>query len=223
MRLILEILWYFCSIHINFNSIYGLICPFPHFVSFSELSKDWLLIEYHIHIWQMHVSNMNVILNNQTYFYKIKNYPNREIAKQNFSKHHPRSTFCGSPGLEDTKTFPNKCAHFCSEWCIMGYGIVALWDLQDKFHHGFLWGLLLTLYLELFSSGVPSLSHTSSGGGSPSNEALNLAVWPSSTNCRRGLMMKDGFVGRRPLAEIKKRNWVKDLLLYIFYFVLIVA
>ena len=22
-----------------------------------------------------------------------------------------------------------KCAHFCSEWCIVGYGISALWDL----------------------------------------------------------------------------------------------
>ena len=22
-----------------------------------------------------------------------------------------------------------KCTHFCSEWCIVGYGTVALWDL----------------------------------------------------------------------------------------------
>ena len=24
-----------------------------------------------------------------------------------------------------------KCAHFCSEWCIVGYGTGALWDLKD--------------------------------------------------------------------------------------------
>ena len=24
-----------------------------------------------------------------------------------------------------------KCAHFCSEWCIVGYGTGALWDLWD--------------------------------------------------------------------------------------------
>ena len=24
-----------------------------------------------------------------------------------------------------------KCAHFCSEWCIVGYGTGALWELGD--------------------------------------------------------------------------------------------
>ena len=24
-----------------------------------------------------------------------------------------------------------KCSHFCSEWCIVGYGTDALWDLSD--------------------------------------------------------------------------------------------
>ena len=26
-----------------------------------------------------------------------------------------------------------KCTHFCSKWCIVGYGIRALWNLRDWF------------------------------------------------------------------------------------------
>ena len=25
-----------------------------------------------------------------------------------------------------------KCAHFSSEWCIVGYGMSALWDMGDR-------------------------------------------------------------------------------------------
>ena len=34
-----------------------------------------------------------------------------------------------------------KCAHFCSEWCIMGYGRGALWDLWDWSIASLFWGV----------------------------------------------------------------------------------
>ena len=39
-------------------------------------------------------------------------------------------------------------------------------------------------------------SHFSVGGGSPSKEALNFAVAPSSVNCLRGFTINDGFDSR---------------------------
>ena len=48
------------------------------------------------------------------------------------------------------------------------------------------------------------------GRGSPSNEALNFAVDPSSAKWRRGLIMKDGFDGR---VELLKTHNQKHLAL----------
>ena len=35
-----------------------------------------------------------------------------------------------------------KCAHFCSEWCIVGYGTGALWDLWDYAHFCSEWSIV---------------------------------------------------------------------------------
>ena len=35
-----------------------------------------------------------------------------------------------------------KCAHFCSEWCIVGYGTGALWDLWDCAHYCSEWSIV---------------------------------------------------------------------------------
>ena len=79
---------------------WGLLSQFPlfcYFPNFSELSKYWLPMEYHVHIWQMSLqlscgdicqiwmwfgeSNM--------YFCSIENFANREINEQSFSNPHP--------------------------------------------------------------------------------------------------------------------------------------
>ena len=41
-----------------------------------------------------------------------------------------------------------KCAHFCSEWCIVGYG--ALWDLWD-------WSITVQLRYPLFDGASSSM------------------------------------------------------------------
>ena len=42
--------------------------------------------------------------------------------------HKARSALAPYPTMHHSE---QKCAHFCSEWCIVGYGTSALWDLWD--------------------------------------------------------------------------------------------
>ena len=44
-----------------------------------------------------------------------------------------------------------KCAHFCSDWCILGYGTGALWDLWD-------WSIEFTVYPSSFRSNTQSMN-----------------------------------------------------------------
>ena len=63
--------------------------------------------------------------------------PARAKALAGFSRHL-------SAGFTDLNPAPrglsrSKCAHFCSEWCIVGYGTGALWDMCD-------WSIVNQLY-----------------------------------------------------------------------------
>ena len=47
----------------------------------------------------------------------------------------------------------HKCAHFCSEWCIVGYGTGALWDMWD-------WSIGMIEHRSYFETTKDSLYHT---------------------------------------------------------------
>ena len=54
----------------------------------------------------------------------------------------------------------------------------------------------LTANLPPLETSFAFSSHFNVGGGSPSNDALNFAVDPSSVNCLRGFTINDGFDSR---------------------------
>ena len=58
---------------------------------------------------------------------------------------NPKGKLYQQPGTYNRSQIPNapvpyptihhseqKCAHFCSEWCVVGYETGALWDLQER-------------------------------------------------------------------------------------------
>ena len=75
-----------------------------------------------------------------------------------------------------------KCVHFCSEWCIVGYGKDALWDWWD-----FLWNVMIIFeVLPQSAAGTPvkyehyckisNISHTKSQHLNYSHLVLQLSL-----------------------------------------------
>ena len=71
--------------------------------------------------WNRSISNL----------YKTQQEALRELKPQPIEQFH-KSHNAPVP-YPQTQYSKQKCVHLGSEWCIMGYGISALWDLWDCF------------------------------------------------------------------------------------------
>ena len=65
----------------------------------------------------------------QIIYYELCIYKFNHLLEQNYiidQSHKSHNASVSYPTMHHSE---QKCAHSCSEWCIVGYGTGALWDL----------------------------------------------------------------------------------------------
>ena len=113
--------WYNCSsIALTSMQFVKLLLKLRHGWVMSSQIFMWLLLNYPC-------SKFHVNLANLCYF-SVRNRSVRTFSYPVLIAHLTRSHNAPVP-YPTMHHSEQKCSHFCSEWCIVGYGTYAFWDL----------------------------------------------------------------------------------------------
>ena len=120
-------------------SVVLFLCDFSHWIYY-DLGPDapsWVSSD-HVICWHMSIPVCYVYANIYIYIYMHKRYINMACSYGYVSDKGPTQIIDlinkshNAPVPYPTMHHSGeKCAHFCSEWCIVGYETGKLWDLGD--------------------------------------------------------------------------------------------